>query len=42
VVVSVSAPTSLAIDTADALGVTLAGFTRGDAFNLYTHPERIV
>lgn len=42
VVVSVSAPTSLAIDTADSLGVTLAGFTRGDAFNLYTHPERIV
>jgi FdhD protein len=41
VVVSVSAPTSLAIDTADALGVTLAGFTRGDSFNLYTHPERI-
>lgn len=42
VVVSVSAPTSLAIDTAEALGVTLAGFTRGDAFNLYAHPERIV
>jgi FdhD protein len=42
VVVSVSAPTSLAIDTAEALGVTLAGFTRGDAFNLYTHPDRIV
>jgi FdhD protein len=41
VVVSVSAPTSLAIDTADALGVTLAGFARGDAFNLYTHPERV-
>jgi FdhD protein len=41
VVVSVSAPTSLAIDTADALGVTLAGFARGDTFNLYTHPERV-
>jgi FdhD protein len=41
VVVSVSAPTSLAIDTAEALGVTLAGFARGDTFNLYTHPERV-
>jgi FdhD protein len=41
VVVSVSAPTSLAIDTADALGVTLAGFARGDTFNLYTHAERV-
>jgi FdhD protein len=41
VVVSVSAPTSLAIDTANALGVTLVGFARGDAFNLYTHPERV-
>lgn len=41
VVVSVSAPTSLAIDTADALGVTLAGFTRGDSFNVYTHPDRV-
>jgi FdhD protein len=41
VVVSVSAPTSLAIDLAAAFGITLAGFTRGPAFNLYTHPERI-
>jgi FdhD protein len=40
-VISVSAPTSLAIDTADALGITLVGFARGDGFNLYTHPDRI-
>jgi FdhD protein len=41
VVVSVSAPTSLAIDTAAAAGVTLVGFARGEAFNVYAHPERI-
>ncbi len=41
VVVSVSAPTSLAIDTAEALGITLVGFARAGAFNVYAHPERI-
>jgi len=38
---SVSAPSSLAIDLAAEAGVTLVGFVRGDAFNIYTHPERI-
>jgi FdhD protein len=41
IVVSVSAPTSLAIDLAAAFGITLAGFTRGSTFNLYTHADRI-
>jgi FdhD protein len=41
VVISVSAPTSLAVDTAEALGITLVGFARRDGFNVYTHPERI-
>ena len=41
VVVSVSAPTSLAIDTAVAMGVTLVGFARGEGFNVYAHGERI-
>ena len=40
-VISVSGPTSLAIDTAAAFGITLVGFARGDAFNVYTHPGRI-
>ena len=41
VVASVSAPSSLAADAAERLGMTLVGFLRGDGFNIYTHPERI-
>lgn len=38
----VSAPSSLAADAAERLGLTLVGFLRGDGFNIYTHPERIL
>ena len=41
VICAVSAPSSLAVTAADALGMTTIGFLRGDAFNVYTHPERI-
>jgi FdhD protein len=38
-VVSVSAPSALAVDTARSAGLVLAGFVRGDRCNLYA-PER--
>jgi FdhD protein len=41
VLVGVSAPTSLAVKTAEAAGVTLVAFARGAAFNVYTHRARI-
>ncbi len=41
VVASVSAASSLAIDLAQELKVTLVGFVRGEGFNIYSHPERV-
>jgi FdhD protein len=38
---AVSAPSDLAIQAAERLGVTLVGFLRGDGFNVYAHDERI-
>ncbi len=41
IVAAVSAPSDLAIETAQRLGVTLVGFLRGDGFNVYAHDGRI-
>ncbi|MEE9521920.1 MAG: formate dehydrogenase accessory sulfurtransferase FdhD [candidate division NC10 bacterium] len=41
-IISRTSPTSLAIEGAKQLGITLIGYARGDGFNLYTHPERIL
>jgi FdhD protein len=38
---AVSAPSTLAVDTAKRLGVTLIGFLRGERFNIYTNAQRI-
>lgn len=42
IVLSKSAPTDLAIKLAEDLNITAVGFIRGDSFNIYSHPERIV
>ncbi|MFC7391470.1 formate dehydrogenase accessory sulfurtransferase FdhD [Scopulibacillus cellulosilyticus] len=42
IVLSKSAPTELALNLAEGLGITTVGFIRGDSFNIYTRPERIV
>jgi len=41
VVASISAPSSMAVLTAETLGVTLIGFLRGRSCNVYSHPERL-
>jgi FdhD protein len=42
VVVSRTSPSSLSIDLARRLGITLIGYARRNQFNIYAHPERIV
>lgn len=41
-IIAVSAPTALAIRTAEAAGMTLIALVRGDDFDIFTHPDRVV
>jgi FdhD protein len=41
VMVSVSAPTALAVRMADVAGITLVAVARADGFEVFTHPHRI-
>lgn len=41
IIVAVSAPSSLAVQTAQSLGITLVGFARKGNANIYSHPERV-
>ena len=42
VVSSVSAPTSLAVEASESMGITLVCFVRNDRFTVYSHPERVI
>ncbi|MFA5055891.1 MAG: formate dehydrogenase accessory sulfurtransferase FdhD [Dehalococcoidia bacterium] len=42
IVASLAAPTTLSVNEALKYGVTLIGFARGNEFNIYSHPERVV
>ena len=41
IVAAVSAPTGMAVRVAEAAGVTLIGFARGERHCVYSHPERV-
>lgn len=42
IIVAVSAPTALAIRTAEAAGITLVAIARKDGFEVFTHPYRVL
>ncbi len=41
VLIAVSAPTALAVRTAEKAGITLVAIARSDGFEIFTHPRRI-
>ncbi|SON54501.1 formate dehydrogenase accessory protein [Hartmannibacter diazotrophicus] len=42
ILVAVSAPTSFALKLAEEAGITLVAVARGDSFEVFTHPHRIL
>ena len=41
-VVAISVPTALEVNTAGAANLALAAIARDDSFEVFTHPERIL
>ncbi|KRA00028.1 formate dehydrogenase family accessory protein FdhD [Mesorhizobium sp. Root157] len=41
-IIAISAPTALAVRTAESSGMTLVALVRGDDFDIFTHPDRVV
>lgn len=42
VLAAVSAPTALALEEAEAAGITVVGIVRDDGLEVFTHPERVL
>ena len=42
IVVSRTSATTLSVELAKRLSLTLIGYVRGDSFSVYSHPERLV
>ena len=41
ILIAISAPTALALATAEQAGITLVAVARADGFEVFTHPNRI-
>jgi len=42
IVISRTSPSSLSIELAETLDITLIGYARRNRFNIYTHPQRVI